>query len=122
MRELAWLIPVLPYFSFFLIVFFGKRLPRKGHEIGIAAIALSFILSVGTFFQTIAVGEPLERSVEWLRFGGGSRVLELGMHVDGLTAVMFLVVTFVSLMVQVYSTEYMRGDRRYTWYYAALSL
>jgi NADH-quinone oxidoreductase subunit L len=42
--------------------------------------------------------------------------------VDGLAAVMFVVVTFVSLLVQVYSTEYMRGDRRYTWYFAALSL
>jgi NADH-quinone oxidoreductase subunit L len=122
MRELAWLIPVIPYFSFFLIVFFGKRLPRKGHEIGIAGITASLILAVGTFFQTITADEPLVRSLEWVRFGSGRHVLELGMHVDGLTAVMFLVVTFVSLMVHVYSTEYMRGDRRYTWYYAVLSL
>jgi NADH-quinone oxidoreductase subunit L len=121
-REYAWLIPVLPYVSFFLILFFGRRLPRKGHGIGIAAITISLLLSLGTFYQTVTTGEPLERSVQWLRFGGGRNVLELGMHIDGLAAVMFLVVCFVSLMVQVYSTEYMRGDRRYTWYYAALSL
>jgi NADH-quinone oxidoreductase subunit L len=121
-REYAWLIPVLPFLSFFLIVFFGKRLPRKGHEIGILAIAISFVLALGTFFATISSEEPLERSLEWVRFGAGDHVLELGMRIDGLAAVMFVVVTFVSLMVHVYSTEYMRGDRRYTWYYAVLSL
>ena len=121
-REYAWLIPALPYLSFFLILFFGKKMPRKGHEIGVAAISVSFLLALGTFFATISSGEPLERSVEWLRFGAGGHVLELGMYIDGLTAVMFVVVTFVSLMVQIYSTEYMRDDRRYTWYYAVLSL
>jgi len=59
--------------------------------------------------------------MEWARFGG-KLALRLGMKVDGLTAVMFVVVTSVSLLVQIYSTGYMRGDARYTWFFAALSL
>src|SRR5207244_12089496 len=43
-------------------------------------------------------------------------------HVDGLTVMMLLVVTFISLMVHIYSVGYMHGDRRFTFFYAALSL
>ena len=46
----------------------------------------------------------------------------IGKHVDGLTAMMFVVVTFVSLMVHIYSTGYMHGDVRFTHFFAALSL
>ena len=127
MLNYAWLIPVLPYASFFLIIFFGKRLAGKGAEIGIAAVAGSLLISVPVFFQTIANirasedYEGFERSLTWLRFGAGKK-LELGIHVDGLTAVMLLVVCFVALMVHIYSTAYMAGEVRYTFYYAALSL
>ena len=38
----AWLIPAIPVLSFWLILFFGKKLPRKGSEIGIAALAIAF--------------------------------------------------------------------------------
>ena len=123
MRSYAWLIPVFPYLSFFLTVFFGKRLPGKGHEIGIAAVAASLLVSLGVFFTQIShSSEVFERSVTWFRFGTGGKFVELGVHIDGLAAVMFVVVCTVSLLVQIYSTEYMRGDSRYTWYYAALSL
>lgn len=61
-------------------------------------------------------GGSFERGLEWARVGPFT--LEIGEHVDGLTAVMFVVVTLVSLCVQVYSIGYMRGDRRYTWYFA----
>lgn len=122
MLEIAWLIAVIPYVSFFLIVFFGKRLPGKGHEIGIGATALSFLLSIPVFFVTIGrAGEAFERHITWMRFGD-VELLELGYTIDGLTAVMLIVVTVVSLMVHIYSTGYMHGDVRYTWYYAALSL
>jgi NADH-quinone oxidoreductase subunit L len=53
---------------------------------------------------------------------GGEFDMEAGIRVDGLTAMMFLLVTFVSLMVQVYSTGYMHGDPRYTYFFALLSV
>ena len=49
----AWLIPLIPAVSFCLIILFGKRMPFKGAEIGIAALGASFVLSIGTAFQWI---------------------------------------------------------------------
>jgi NADH-quinone oxidoreductase subunit L len=117
----AWLIPSLPALSFFLIVFFGKRLPRKGSEIGIVAVSASFVVSLIVLWHFVTGGEPVARSLTFFDAGSFLKV-EVGQNVDGLAAVMFVVVTLVSLLVQVYSTAYMHGDRRYTWYFAALSL
>jgi NADH-quinone oxidoreductase subunit L len=116
----AWLIPLLPLGAFFVIFFFGKKLPGKGAPVGIAAIAASFVISLGVLLDIARDGETVERSMEW--FSVGSFHLELGMAVDGLAAVMFVVVTTVSLAVQVYSLGYMHGDQRYAWFYAVLSL
>jgi NADH-quinone oxidoreductase subunit L len=117
----AWIIAAMPLVSFFLIVFFGKRLPRLGAELGVGAVAVGFVLSLLVMGQIAGGHEPVERSIELFTLGGGFRV-EAGQSVDGLAAVMLVVVTLVSLCVQVYSTAYMHGDRRYTWYFAALSL
>ena len=62
-----------------------------------------------------------ERSIPLTPIGGGFE-MEAGIRVDGLTAMMLLLVTFVSLMVQVYSTGYMHGDPRYTYFFALLSV
>ena len=63
----------------------------------------------------------VERSFELTPIGGDD-AMNAGIRVDGLTAMMFLLVTFVSLMVHIYSLGYMAGDPRFTWYYALLSL
>src|SRR5918996_6413250 len=118
MVEQAWLIPVIPLVSFLLIVFFGKRTPGRGADVGILAVFASFVISLIVFFQVLG-GEEVERSVTWFDIG---IEFELGMSVDGLAAMMMLVVTLVSLMVHVYSVGYMRQEPRYTWYFAALSL
>jgi NADH-quinone oxidoreductase subunit L len=117
----AWLIPSFPAIAFFLIVFLGKRMPRKGPEIGITAVFASFVMSLIVLWHFVTGGEPVVSSLRFLDAGSFFKV-EVGQNVDGLAAVMFVVVTLVSLLVQIYSTEYMRGDRRYTWYFAALSL
>jgi NADH-quinone oxidoreductase subunit L len=62
-----------------------------------------------------------ERSVVLTPLGEGYE-MEAGIRIDGLTAMMFLLVTFVSLMVQVYSTGYMHGDPRFTYFFALLSV
>ena len=64
--------------------------------------------------------EPITRSTTWFQNGGVR--LGAGVQVDGLTVMMMFVVTTISLLVHIYSLEYMRGDRRFTHYYAALSL
>jgi proton-translocating NADH-quinone oxidoreductase chain L len=121
--EYAWLVPVLPLLSAALIAMFGKLMPGQGTELGIAAVALGWIVSVGIAWHTFANGpmEPFEQAFRWSPLGGGF-VFELGMLVDGLTAMMFVLVTTVSLMVQIYSREYMKGEPRFTYFYAMLSL
>ena len=123
MLDNAWLIPLLPAISFLVILFFGKRLPKKGAEVGIAALTASFVLSVLVALDWI--GEhvprhPVHKHTTWFELGGID--FGAGIHVDGLTVMMLVVVTFISLMVHVYSTGYMHGDRRYTYFFAALSL
>lgn len=116
-----WLVPLLPFLAFFAILFFGKKMPRHGHEFGIFATAAAFIISIIGFIDLASGAKAVEKSVTWFEFGGGLR-LELGMSYDFLCGLMFVVVTFISLLVQIYSTSYMHDDKRYTWFYAALSL
>ena len=123
LMELAWLVPVLPLAAAALIAAFGKLMPLKGTEIGIAAVGIAFLISLGIAWHTFtnAPVEALEKAFLWSPLGGGFQ-LELGMLVDGLTAMMFVLVTFVSLMVQIYSREYMKGEDRFIYFYAMLSL
>jgi NADH-quinone oxidoreductase subunit L len=130
--ENAWLIPVIPAVAFFLILFFGKRLPRGGSELGVASMLASLTIAAGTAWQWIgatgdqkeAAGnyevEPVIREIVWwqsnpFEFG-------LGQHIDGLAVMALILVAFISTLVQIYSTEYVAGDRRYTHYFASLTL
>jgi NADH-quinone oxidoreductase subunit L len=116
----AWLVPLLPFVSAVLILFLGKRTPGKGTAYGIVAVFASFVLSIGVLWNFVQGGADHEAVIDW--FTIGPLHLELGITVDGLTAVMFVVVTAVSLMVHVYSLGYMHGDSRYTWFYVVLSM
>jgi NADH-quinone oxidoreductase subunit L len=158
----AWIIPLIPAASFFLILFFGKRLPKKGSEIGIAAVGIAFVLAIATNVQwfdhvnnppegesahVTAVADPADtsRGVEsaeegealdeaetehevepieqsWTWFQNGGVEIEIGMLLDGPAVMMLFVVLLVSLLVHVYSTDYVAGDRRYTHFFAFLSL
>ncbi|MFZ8996892.1 MAG: NADH-quinone oxidoreductase subunit L [Ilumatobacteraceae bacterium] len=130
--ENAWLIPVVPAVAFFLILFFGKKMPRGGSEFGIASMLASFTLSVGAVWQWIdSMGahkaeagnyelEPVVRDIVWwqshpFEFG-------LGQQIDGLSLMALILVSFISTLVQAYSTEYVAGDRRYTHFFASLTL
>jgi len=117
----VWLIPLLPVASGALTLFFGKRTPGKGSVYGIAAVGASFVMSLGVLWHFVAGnGTYAPASVSW--FTVGPLHLELGVYVDGLTAVMLIVVTSISLMVHIYSLGYMDGDSRFTWFYVVLSL
>jgi NADH-quinone oxidoreductase subunit L len=126
MLENAWLIPLLPAVSSVLILAFGKRLPGKGHEIGIAALGLSFLGALVCAVEWIGKEtheghrEAVSRHLTWIKMAGVD--IGAGIHIDGLAVMMLVVVTFISLMVHIYSMGYMHGDRRYTYFFAALSL
>ena len=125
--DFAWLIPLLPALSFAGILLFGKRLPRKGSELGIAAVGGSFVLALGAVITWIGHRDEshegvqaVHRTVGWLRSGGIE--YDAGILVDGLSVMMLFVVTAVSLLVHIYSTDYVAGDARYTHFFSFLSL
>ena len=136
MADYAWIIPTLPAVAFFVILLLGKRLPRGGDFVGIVAIAGSLVIAIGVLVQAFknagghaaegagaddhATNWVVEKALVLTNFGSGE--LTLGMKVDGLAAIMFIVVCVVSLLVQVYSTSYMHGDKRYTFFFAILSM
>ena len=49
----AWLVPLIPALSFVVILFFGKRFPKGGSEVGVAALFASWVLSCGAFYQWV---------------------------------------------------------------------
>jgi NADH-quinone oxidoreductase subunit L len=124
MVRFSWVIPVLPLVASALIASFGKRMRGKGAEVGIIAVGAAFVLSLIVAWHFVSGGGPYASAVTWFQLGTGNAgfTFQLSQSIDGLTAVMFVVVTLVSLCVQIYSTAYMHGDVRYTWYFAALSL
>ena len=119
----AFLIPLVPAVAFAIIILVGKRLPMKGSEVGVASIFASLVLAVGVAYQWIqrseTTVEPVIRKVVWWQSGGVQ--FSVGQHIDGLAVVMLLLVAFISTLVQIYSLEYLRGDRRYTHFFAALT-
>ncbi len=125
--EHAWLIPVIPSVAFALIILFGKRLPMKGSELGVLSMLGSLFFAGGAAIQWInrvpsgdAYVGPVIRSWTWWRAGGVK--FTIGSHIDGLSITLLVVVAFISTLVQIYSLEYLRGDRRYTHFFAALTL
>jgi NADH-quinone oxidoreductase subunit L len=126
--ENAWLIPLIPGVAFALILLLGKRMPLRGAELGIASMAAATVLAGGAAYQWIqrtdSVGEgfvpPVIRSWTWWQSGGVE--FGIGEFVDGLAVMLLLLVAFISLLVQIYSVEYLRGDRRYTHYFASITL
>jgi NADH-quinone oxidoreductase subunit L len=188
MLENIWVIPAITFASFWLILLFGKKLPFKGHEIGLLAVGATLVLSVVAGAQWLdrpadyephataataehasnddahadeatattddhattddahtestaaatetddhgeaAEGEEehhaepvrkaVDNSVSW--FTIGSIDVEASTHVDGLAIVMLLTVAIISFLVHLFSTNYMHDDRRYTHFFAALSL
>ena len=120
----VWLIPAIPAAAFVALLLFGKYLPRRGDWLAIGAIASSFVIFFPVLIDLLDnVDQPDftggGRAWEWVSLDGFN--IQLGFHVDQLAIVMLAVVSFVALMVQVYSVAYMRGDPRYGWYFAMMS-
>jgi NADH-quinone oxidoreductase subunit L len=126
----AWLIPVIPGIAFFGIILFGKRLPKGGSELGIASMVAAFTLAAGAAWQWVdrvhafspEYGETEAVVRQWTWWQSGGTEFGIGQQIDGLSVTMLLLVAFISTLVQIYSTEYVRGDRRYTHFFAALTL
>ncbi len=94
---------------------------RMSHSLTIGGVLLSFILSAITLDSVVNHGARFNETIyTWMVVGGLK--MEVGFLVDGLTAMMMCVVSFVSLMVHIYTIGYMQEDRGYNRFFAYISL
>ena len=110
----------MPLVAAFLIVLFGKKSPFKGWLM--AWLSMGFVMVYGTvllilnwtqgvvYYNQITVGEIGDLVIEW------------GVAVDGLSIMMYFLVGVVGFLVFTYAKGYMKGDVRYTWFFASFSL
>ena len=94
---------------------------RWSHSLTILGVLVSFILSAITLKRVALDGAYFDQTIyQWMVIGGLK--MEIGFLVDGLTAMMMCVVTFVSLMVHIYTIGYMEDDPGYNRFFAYISL
>ena len=115
------IVPLAPLVGSIAAGLFGKAIGRKGaHAITILGVLVSFIISAMTLNDVIGGARFNQTVYEWMSLG--SLKMEVGFMVDGLTAMMMCVVTFVSLMVHIYTIGYMEEDPGYQRFFSYISL
>ncbi|MBX2839895.1 MAG: NADH-quinone oxidoreductase subunit L [Gammaproteobacteria bacterium] len=123
MKFLYTLIPLAPLAAAIAAGFFGKKLGRaNSHRVTIAGVGFSFLLSVVAFFKVIIGDAPVFNESLYVWMVSGGITFEIGFLVDKLTVLMMLVVTFVSLMVHIYTIGYMHEDPGYQRFFSYISL
>ncbi len=123
MKTIYLAIVLAPLLAAVLAGLFGKAIGRTvAHTVTIAGVAVSFVLSL-IVFKHIALdgGEIFNGSVYTWMVSDGIH-FEVGFLIDKLTALMMVVVTFVSLMVHIYTVGYMRDDPGYQRFFSYISL
>jgi NADH-quinone oxidoreductase subunit L len=121
------LIPLLPLFTFLLLGLYGKKIfGNASGLIGTLSLLVSFSVAVFTaysYFHLHQGSHPAEIPFKytWLQFNE-TMSIDMGIFLDPISMMMIVVVTFVSLMVHIFSLSYMKGEERYSTYYSFLSL
>tara|TARA_B100000131_G_scaffold323200_2_gene380474 strand:- start:990 stop:3020 length:2031 start_codon:yes stop_codon:yes gene_type:complete len=110
------LILFLPLASFLYQIFFAKK---DCHKVPLISILVSLTLSISLFFQTFGNGDYLAQ-VSWIDIYDFQ--VPLGVWINDAAIIMIFVVSLVSFLVHLYSTSYMKGDLRYSRYFAYLGL
>ena len=120
-------VPMAPLLGAVLAGIFGTQFGgnwigrRLTHSLTILGVLIAFILSATTLKSVAIDGARFNETLyTWMTVGGLS--MEVGFMVDGLTAMMMCVVTFVSLMVHIYTIGYMEEDEGYNRFFAYISL
>lgn len=123
MKLIYSLTAFAPLIAAIIAGFFGRRIGRaNAHRVTIAGVALSFLLSCYAFVHVVLGDAPVFDESLYVWLTSGDIRFEVGFLVDELTVLMMLVVTFVSLMVHIYTIGYMHDDPGYQRFFAYISL
>ncbi|NTV97905.1 MAG: NADH-quinone oxidoreductase subunit L [Chlorobiaceae bacterium] len=128
--QLSIVVLLLPLLSFVILIFFNRRLPRRGDFVGVGILGTAFAISLYMFWtvivQTYDPAFKLAWDFTWIDFGNvpgvGPLTIRMGIFVDNLTVIMLAMVTLISLLVHLYSTGYMAGDKHYGRFFAYLGI
>lgn len=120
-------VPLAPLAGSALAGIFGTALGGNkfgrgaSHSLTILGVLLSFIISAMVFQSVVFEGARFDQTIyEWMVIGGVK--MEIGFLIDSITAMMMCVVTFVSLMVHIYTIGYMQEDDGYNRFFSYISL
>ena len=114
---------LLPLISFLVLIFFGKKIGKNASNVGLFFIGLMLLITIRFLYISIFHSslEPIiDASGNW--FSTGAFIVNLGIYFDSATAIMSFVVALISFLVHLYSVEYMKGDPRYSRYFAFLGI
>ncbi|KKQ19758.1 MAG: NADH dehydrogenase subunit L [candidate division TM6 bacterium GW2011_GWA2_36_9] len=121
--ELAAFVLVFPMLGFVINIFFGKRLGRISGWLAVTIVGIDVLLSVFILYAkltTFSDVNVIQTKISWLALGSSN--IQVGILIDNLAAMMLIVVTLISFVVHLFSTEYMADDIRYSRYFAYLGL
>ena len=123
MHSIHLLIILAPLLAAVVVGFFGHRIGRAGsHWLTILAVGISFVLSSIVLYQLYWGGLEAENYKLYTWAMSNEITMEIGFLIDNLTALMIVVVSFVSLMVHIYTIGYMRDDPGYQRFFSYISL
>lgn len=125
--NLALTVLFLPLIGFAVVVHFGKRFPKL-YLFEVLMISVAFLLSAIIAFVKLSsyVDETIVFAFNWIDLGVlpvvGKLAIELGIKIDNVTVIMLIVVNLISMLVHIYSIGYMKGDARFSRYFAYLGI
>ncbi len=123
-------IPLLPLISFCILGFFGRKYFKTiSGTLGVISIFISTLLSLYTAYQYFFIDGKVNGVYQhiialkytWLQFSPKVSI-DMGILLDPISVMMIVIVSFISLMVHIFSLGYMKGEERFATYYAFLSL
>jgi NADH-quinone oxidoreductase subunit L len=123
--KILWLIPAVPILASGVIALLKQPRRQAAAVLSIGSLAFSLLLSLVAFGHVVggwAHGSAVRETVNftWLQFG--TSPVELGWVLDPLSSIMLVMVTFVGLLIFIYSTGYMAHDENFTRFFCFLSL
>lgn len=125
MFNLLWLIPALPFFGFLVNGLVGKKVPKgivSWVACGVVGLAFAAALLAFKDLLALSVEERFVTQTLFTWIPSGDFLVQVGLQLDPLSAVMILVVTGVGFLIHVYSIGYMHSEEGYGRYFAYLNL
>jgi NADH-quinone oxidoreductase subunit L len=123
--KILWLIPAVPIVASGVISLLKQPRRKAATALSIGSLSFSLLLSLIAFAHVVAGwahGAAVRETVNFTWFQFGSTTVDLGWVLDPLSSVMLVMVTFVGLLIFIYSTGYMAHDENYTRFFCFLSL